>query len=353
MHQLRINLRHLFRSPVLCALALFCFAVEPAARPQTAAPASSDQSIYRHVVQVGWVVKDLDKVVRYWEGLGLKDIHRVGIVEFPDTIYRGRKSPIAVKRAYATVGAVEIHWVQPLRGHSVYDEFLRQHGDGVHHLTYATASAEQLQQQVEGFRAKGVGIVQQGTWQGSKEIGRYVYLDTAAQGGGLTIELMYNPDAVAGGRAARAENDYPFSKIVQYAFVVRDVQKVGRYFDSLGLGGLAVEHNVSIDKYYRGKVGTFEMDLGWNKLGDVPFEWVEPTRGPSVYHEFLRRHGEGFHHLAFNVKDMDEAIASLKSKGAVVSQSGGWDYPNSKGRFAYLDTEPYGGVTIELLWNKP
>jgi catechol 2,3-dioxygenase-like lactoylglutathione lyase family enzyme len=337
---------------VLCALTFFCLAVAPA-RPQAVAPPTADQSIYRHVVQVGWVVKDLDSVVRYWERLGLRDIHRVGVIEFPDTIYRGRKSPIAVKRAFAVIGGVEIHWVQPLRGHSVYDDFLRQHGDGVHHLTYATASAEQLEQQVAGFRSRGVGIVQEGTWQGSKATGRYVYLDTAAQGGGLTIELMYNPDASAGGRAASAENDYPFSKVVQYAFVVRDVKKVGRYYERIGLGGLSVERNISIDKFYRGNAGMFEMYLGWNRFGDVPFEWVEPIQGPSVYHEFLKRHGEGFHHLAFNVKDLDDAIASLKGKGAIVSQSGGWDYPNSKGRFAYIDTEPYGGVTIELLWNKP
>jgi hypothetical protein len=41
------------------------------------------------------------------------------------------------------------------------------------------------------------------------------------------------------------------------------------------------------------------------------------------------------------------------AKGAPPSQSGGWDSPGSKGRFAYLDTEPYGSVTIELLWNAP
>jgi catechol 2,3-dioxygenase-like lactoylglutathione lyase family enzyme len=344
-------IRHCVRSFALLAL-LLC-SVEPLSFAQNVTKPSLDQSVYRHVVQVGWVVKDLDKVIDYWQRLGLKNIRRVGTVDFPDTIYRGRRSPITVKRASTIIGGVEVNWTQPLRGKSAFDEFLKAHGDGVHHLTYATRSAEQLQREVDGFKARGVAIIQEGTWQGSKAPGRYIYLDTAPQGGGLTVELMYNPDASASGPAASAENDYPFNRIVQYAFVVRDVKKVSDYFERLGFGGLAIEHNVSIDKYYRGRAGQFEMDLGWNKFGDVPFEWIQSIKGPSVYDEFLKAHGEGFHHLAFDVKDMDEAVAMLKARGAVVSMGGGWDYPNSQGRFAYLDTEPFGGVTIELLWNKP
>jgi methylmalonyl-CoA/ethylmalonyl-CoA epimerase len=95
------------------------------------------------------------------------------------------------------------------------------------------------------------------------------------------------------------------------------------------------------------------MYLGWWRWGDVTFEWIQPLIGPSIYDEYLKEHGEGLHHLAFNVKDMDEAVKLLEARGAPASQTGGWDNPNSKGRFAYMDTEPYGGVTIELLWNQP
>jgi hypothetical protein len=50
---------------------------------------------------------------------------------------------------------------------------------------------------------------------------------------------------------------------------------------------------------------------------------------------------------------MDAAIAHFKAKGVSVSMSGAWDINGSKGRFAYLDTEPHGGVTVELIWNQP
>jgi catechol 2,3-dioxygenase-like lactoylglutathione lyase family enzyme len=328
-------------------------ALASVAAPRDVAKPTVDPAIYGHVAQVGWVVRDLDRVVSYWEKLGLKIVRPARVMEFPDTTYRGKRSPIATKMAIARIGGVEIHWIQPLRGESAFDAFLSKYGDGVHHLAYAVSSPEQLEQQVRYFKSKGVGVVQEGTWEGGKGRGRYVYLDTAERGGGLTVELAYDPDAGPRGAGAEAGNEYPFTRIVQYAFVVRDVRKVSDYFESLGLGALAVNHFVGTDRVYRGREASFEIDVGWNRNGDVPFEWVQPTSGPSVYDEHLAKRGEGFHHLAFDVRDMDRAIELLAAKGAPVVQSGGWDMPGTIGRYAYADTEPGGGVLVELLWNKP
>jgi catechol 2,3-dioxygenase-like lactoylglutathione lyase family enzyme len=255
--------------------------------------------------------------------------------------------------ASANIGDVEIEWIQPVKGTSVYNEYLRQHGDGVHHLAFAVVSPEQLEEQIKYFQAKGVNVVQRGTWAGTKGQGTFAYLDTAAKGGGLTIELVYSPDRPPTGTAAKSENEYPFNKIVQYAIVVRNVKKVSDYYERLGFGGMPVDHNISVDRNYRGQPGKFEMYLGWWRWGDLPFEWIQPLVGPSVYHDHLSTRGEGFHHLGFNVTDMDQAVELLQARGAPLSQSGGWDTPSSKGRFAYYDTEPYGGISIELLWNQP
>ncbi len=332
-------------------LGVFALAACGASAAAEVAKPTVDMAIYKHVVQVGWVVKDLDSTVAYWEKLGLKNINRTGVLEFPDTTYRGRKAPLSMKMAFCNIGGVEIEWIQPVKGRSVYNEFLETHGDGVHHLAYGVASPTQLEEQIKYFKARGVDVVQFGSWQGTKGQGRFAYLDTAPRGGGITFELVYNPDAPAGVHA-HSENEYPFNKIVQYALVVRDVKKVSAFYESLGFGAMPIDHNISVNRMYRGKPGKFEMDLGWWRWGDVTFEWIQPLVGPSVYHECLKTHGEGFHHLAFDVTDMDEAVKLLQAR-APVSQSGGWDSPDSKGRFAYLDADPHGGVTIELLWNQP
>ncbi len=321
--------------------------------PADVAAPNVDLSIYRHVVHVGWVVKDLDRVVDYWEKLGLKNIHRVGAEQNLERTYRGKKVRVSRKVAFGKIGGVQIIWIQPLEGEDAALEFLRNHGDGIHHLAYDVSTPEQLAAQVAYFKTRKVRVMEEESWDGSRGKGGLAYLDTAPQGGGLTIELICNdPTAPAPGTAI-TENEYPFSKIVQYAFLVRDVKKVGADYERLGFGGMPIDHNISVDRNYRGQPGKFEMYLGWWRWGDVTFEWIQSLVGPSVYDEYLSAHGEGLHHLAFEVRDMDQAVELLKARGAPVSQSGGWDNPRSKGRFAYLDTEPFGGVTIELLWNKP
>jgi catechol 2,3-dioxygenase-like lactoylglutathione lyase family enzyme len=321
-------------------------------QPVEVAKPTIDLAIYRHIVQVGWVVKDLDSVVNYWQMLGLKNIHRSGDIDSMTVLYRGKKTPLKVRMAFGDIGGVQIEWIQPVKGHSLYDDFLSKHGDGVQHLAYRMPTPAVLDQQIGYFSLRGVSVVQSGTWTGTKGTGRFAYLDTAPKGGNITIELMYNPDWPPQGEQPTV-NEEPFNKIVQYAFVVPEVHKVGAFWQRMGFGGMQVDRNISLNRVFRGQPGKFEMYLGWGRAGDVPFEWIQPITGPSVYNEYQELRGEGFHHLAFNVKDMDEAIAHFKSKGVAVSQSGGWDSNSSKGRFAYLDTDAHGGVTIELLWNQP
>lgn len=168
----------------------------------------------------------------------------------------------------------------------------------------------------------------------------------------MTLELEYNPDGTSTSAQTSANED-PFERITQYAFVVHDVHKVSAYYERIGLGALPIERNVSLDRVYRGKPGAFEMLLGWGRKTDVVFEWIQSASGPNVYEEQLTAHGEGFHHLGFNVTDMDATIAKLRSRGLDVTMSGGWNTNGHEGRFAYLDADKHGGVTVELLWNKP
>ena len=335
-----------------CGFAVVLASLLPSlAAPVEVAKPTVDLSIYRRVAQIGWVVRDLDSVVGYWETLGVKNVHRAGVLEFQDIAYRGKKTPLSFKMAVGQIGDVQIEWVQPVKGNSVFDEFLSKHGDGIHHLAFPVPTLEKLQEQLKYFKSKGVTPVQSGTWQGTKGAGHFAYVDLGSQGAGLTIELFYNPDLPPAG--AQAQNEYPLNQIAHYAMVVRDLKKVGVFYERLGFGGMPVDHVDLTQLNYRGQPGKFDMNLGWWHWQTLPVEWIEPLVGPSIYDEHLKEHGEGFHHLGFIVTDMHAAIEMLTAKGAPVSQSGGWDAPAGQGRFAYLDTDAHGGVTLELIWNKP
>src|SRR5512144_2874176 len=53
---------------------------------------------------------------------------------------------------------------------------------------------------------------------------------------------------------------------------------------------------------YRGQPSEARAKLAFFKFGQVSIELIEPVGGPSTWQEFLDTHGEGVHHIAFNIQ---------------------------------------------------
>jgi methylmalonyl-CoA/ethylmalonyl-CoA epimerase len=321
-----------------------------ALRAEAEPPAHGDGAVYGHVAHLGWIVRDLDGTVQFWRRLGVTDVQDARVLEIPMT-QEGQRRVVKVRRATAQIGTQEIHWIQPLGDSDVFTAFLASHGDGVHHVAFEMPSRERLDEELRSLAAAGIRVAQEGTFRAPGGTIRFAYLDTARLGG-ITVELLHDPTR-AGAAPRRSTNEDPFNRITQFAFVVRDIKAVADYWSRAGLGGFTYNRNVSLDRVYRDRPGQFEMLLGFNRTGEVPFEWIQSLVGPNVYEEYAAAHHEGLHHLGFNVTDFDAAVARLTDRGLAVTMSGRWDSNGSQGRFAYLDTERHGGVTIELLWNKP
>ncbi len=138
----------------------------------------------------------------------------------------------------------------------------------------------------------------------------------------------------------------------QVGLIVRDAEKTARaYADILGLPMPSVFMTDAEDKAhtkYRGKPTQAQAKLAFFQLGaQMSVELIEPVGGPSTWQEFLDAHGEGVHHIAFNIKDMDGKLAYLASKGVPTVQRG--DYTG--GRYGYADAQGPLKVIIELLEN--
>jgi catechol 2,3-dioxygenase-like lactoylglutathione lyase family enzyme len=336
---------------VLVLAAFLSLAVSALGEDAATAQPTLNQDIFHHVAQVVWVVKDVDRVAGYWEQLGVRDIQRDGVVHYKNLTYRGKPDPATVKQVTGHIGSLEIKWIQPVRGGRFWRDALRSRGDGIRELSYEVGSPKELDEQIAYFRHKGVGVVVEDNWQGKKGLGRAVCLDTADAGGGNSIGLIYNADRNADARGS-VSNDYPLGKVDHFAWVVDDVRKVNEYYTSLGFKPFAsIDHAKMLDRMYRGQPGTYEMWLGWDRTGDAPREWVQQITGPDIYVEYGKKHAEGFHHLGLIVTDMDAAIEQMTARGAPPSQSAAWKTAKGKGRAVYVDTEPHGGVTLELIYN--
>ena len=81
--------------------------------------------------------------------------------------------------------------------------------------------------------------------------------------------------------------------------------------------------------------GEYAMRLALTRVGDVSWELIQPLDEKSIYARFLREHGEGLHHVLFDVDDYDDTIAYFRSKGIGVAQGGQLGQIS----FTYFDTE--------------
>ena len=72
-----------------------------------------------------------------------------------------------------------------------------------------------------------------------------------------------------------------------------------------------------------------DLRLARGDMGGIGLELIQPLKGRSVYGEFLEKKGEGIHHLAFMVEDLDAEIADMEKRGFKVVQTGAM--PNTAG----------------------
>ena len=133
------------------------------------------------VGQIGVVVEDIDRTIAFYQstfGLGPFDIREVGA---PNVWDRGEEKQIKARLAFATLGQVELELIQILEGDSVPLEFLRKHGEGLHHLGFFVRDLQAKLQQAE---AMGFQVLQTDPFRQA-----YAYLDTR-EPGGIIFELI-------------------------------------------------------------------------------------------------------------------------------------------------------------------
>lgn len=303
-------------------------------------------SFFKEVDQLLWVVKDVDHVVDSWNELGFDQVNKLG--EVKGTL---GSETVKLKVALANVGGFRMVWIEPGQDKSVLSDFLEAHGDGVLDLVHRLESREAMQQELErlsGLKVAVLGRLSIPTPLGSLE---YVLMDTKERGKyGLAYIANSPADKVWNSLDPGNEHDL---KIRQYAFAIKDPEPVSQFWNSLGFPEIELTESVPRDGHYRGQGADLEMTLGWQRHGSIVYEWCIPTKGPTVYQDFMDVHGEGVQHIGLDVEDIDQVIQDFSSKGYTVSMSGAWGEEGKKGsgRFAYVDLEEAGGVAIELLWS--
>lgn len=100
------------------------------------------------------------------------------------------------------------------------------------------------------------------------------------------------------------------------------------------------------DYSYRGKPVDCYLLMAVIPMEGFVIELQQMTGGDSTFHEYIRKHGMGVHHIGFEVDDTrDDVIASLAEEGFDTNRTHGV-YPGSS--WTIVDTEDELGVNLNI-----
>lgn len=87
------------------------------------------------------------------------------------------------------------------------------------------------------------------------------------------------------------------------------------------------------------------------QIGESKIELLEATNPDSPIAKFIEKKGEGIHHIAYDVTDIEQELARLKKEGFQLIHEAPKDGADNK-RIAFLHPKSTGGVLVELCEEK-
>jgi len=102
--------------------------------------------------------------------------------------------------------------------------------------------------------------------------------------------------------------------------------------------------NLEETRTYHGRPANFRMRLAFLETPSIQIEFIEPLEGDNIYSDWLAEHGEGLHHILFEVEDPEGVANRLQ---APILQSGGSTL-RPGALWTYLDTQDLLGCILEF-----
>ena len=109
-----------------------------------------------NLCQIAIVVKSIDETVKFYGevfGIGPWEIFEAN---FPGATYYGEPAGYRGKRAFAKLGPVTLELIEPIEGKTVQEDFLKEKGEGLHHIGFAVKDLKKCEEEAEKVGLKVV-----------------------------------------------------------------------------------------------------------------------------------------------------------------------------------------------------
>lgn len=144
------------------------------------------------VAQIAFVVRDLDATVEnYYRLFGIAPWHFYTYEKplVPRMTREGKPTDYAMRVALSYFGSMRIELIEQKHGDTVYQEFIAEHGYGIHHLGVLV---DDMEDAIKLAEEAGFHVTMDGAGFGLEDDGHYAYLNTE-DAIGTTIELICRP----------------------------------------------------------------------------------------------------------------------------------------------------------------
>ncbi len=314
----------------------------------------------KKIDQIGIVVKDAHRSARRYS-----EIFGIGpwvFIDFAatDVVFQNRgigDGTSLIRAAMANLGKVQIELLQPLYGGGTHAAFLKNRGEGVHHVSFGMVDDHDAA--VCALTQKNIHVEMSGLLGGEV---RFTYMDTVKDLG--TIFEFVKPPA-GDLQSLKPWGIYEHrghgliniegKEIRQIGIVVEDAEKTAKnYWDMFGVGPWilvdfkpphvsdAALHGITM---FDGI--DFHVRAALADLGDMQIELLEPVKGPSTYMEFFKNFGQGVHHVSFGeTEDHDEVVSIMQDNGFDIEMKG---VLGGAVRFTYMATQKELGTIYEVV----
>lgn len=131
------------------------------------------EPIFNKIVHTCIVVKNLEEAIKKYEqcGIGPWEIHHLDSSVMSELRVLGEKADFTFLAAVAKIGDKDLELIQPLDDKGTYADFLRENGEGLHHMAFG---ADDVDETVAFLTSKGAEEVQ---YIKLKNGSRFIYLD--------------------------------------------------------------------------------------------------------------------------------------------------------------------------------
>ncbi len=129
-------------------------------------------------VEIAIVTRDHKRTMEgLWRlGIGPWRIYTFSPENTANQTYRGIPCRFTLKVCFAQFGGLTWELMEPISGPTIFEDFLQQHGEGIHHIAY-DCDGLPFEQRLAEFARRGFRRVQSGSWMGRNQ---FAFFETEA-----------------------------------------------------------------------------------------------------------------------------------------------------------------------------